>query len=62
MCTALVPAIGYDRAAQVAKKAHQSGRTVREVAREEGILPDDELKALLDPRSMTEPGVPGKTR
>jgi fumarate hydratase class II len=46
----------------VAKKAHQSGRTVREVAREEGILPDDELKALLDPRSMTEPGVPGKTR
>ncbi|ALC15083.1 fumarase, class II [Desulfuromonas soudanensis] len=62
MCTALVPAVGYDRAAQVAKKAHQSGRTVREIALEEGILPPDELERLLDPRPMTEPGVPGKTR
>jgi len=62
MCTALAPVIGYDRAAQVAKKAHESGKTVREVAREEQVLPDAELARLLDPRPMTEPGVPGKTR
>jgi fumarate hydratase class II len=35
---------------------------VREIALEEGILPPDELERLLDPRPMTEPGVPGKTR
>jgi fumarate hydratase class II len=62
MCTALAPVIGYDRAAQIAKKAHESGKTVREVAREEQVLPDAELERLLDPRPMTEPGVPGKTR
>jgi len=62
MCTALAPVIGYDRAAQLAKKAYDSGKTVREVAREEQLLPEEELARLLDPRPMTEPGVPGKTR
>jgi fumarate hydratase class II len=62
MCTALAPAIGYDRAAQVAKEAYQNGRTVRQVANEQQILPAEELESLLDPRPMTEPGVPGKTR
>ncbi len=62
MCTALAPVIGYDRAAQIATQAYQSGRTVRQVALESGVLPEAELAALLDPRTMTEPGVPGKTR
>lgn len=62
MCTALAPVIGYDRAAQIAKEAYQSGRTVRQVAVEQQILPAEELENLLDPRPMTEPGVPGKTR
>jgi fumarate hydratase class II len=62
MVTALAPRIGYDRAAALAKKAHETGRTVREVAREERLLPEEELARLLDPRPMTEPGVPGKTR
>jgi len=62
MCTALAPAIGYDRAAQVAKKAYETGKTVREVAREERVLSETELERLLDPRPMTEPGVPGRTR
>ncbi len=60
--TALAPAVGYDRAAELAKKAFESDRTIREVAREENILPDAELDRLLDPRPMTEPGIPGKTR
>lgn len=62
MCTALAPAIGYDRAAQIAKKAFAQGKTVREVALEEQVLPEEELAKVLDPRPMTEPGVPGKTR
>ncbi len=62
MCTALAPVIGYDRAAQVAKEAYQNGRTVRQVAIEQQILPAEELERLLNPRPMTEPGVPGRTR
>jgi len=62
MCTALAPVIGYDRAAKIAKQAHESGKTVRQVALETKVLPEAELAALLDPRPMTEPGVPGKTR
>ncbi len=53
MCTALVPEIGYDRAAALAGRAMESGRTIRELAIEEGILPSERISALLDPRSMT---------
>ena len=62
MCTALAPAIGYDKAADIAKQAFASGRTVREVALEQKVLPAEELARILDPRPMTEPGIPGKTR
>ncbi len=62
MCTALAPVIGYDRAAAIAKQAHATGQTVREVALAEQVLPEEELGRLLDPRPMTEPGIPGKTR
>jgi len=58
MCTVLAPVIGYDRAAEIAKAAHASRRTVRAVALERKILPEDELARLLDPRSQTEPGNP----
>jgi fumarate hydratase class II len=57
--TALVPLIGYDRAAEVAKKAFAEGRGVREVALEMGVLPEDELTKALDLRPMTEGGVAG---
>jgi fumarate hydratase class II len=56
MVTVLAPRIGYDRAAAIAKRALESGRTVREVCLEEGVLPRAELERLLDPRAMTEPG------
>ncbi len=62
MCTALAPVIGYDRAAAIAKQAHESGRSVRQVALAEAVLPEAELNKLLDPRPMTEAGIPGKTR
>lgn len=54
--TALAPRIGYDAAAAIAKEAAKSGRTIREVAREQTDLSEDELTALLDPAAMTEPG------
>ncbi|OHB33563.1 MAG: aspartate ammonia-lyase [Desulfuromonadaceae bacterium GWC2_58_13] len=60
MVTALAPAIGYDKAAAIAKKAWESGKTVREIAKQEQLLPDTDLDRILDPRPMTEPGIPGK--
>ena len=56
--TTLVPHVGYDRAAAVAKEAGATGRTVREVAREMTDLAEDQLDAILDPGAMTgrEPG------
>jgi fumarate hydratase, class II len=56
MVTALAPRIGYDRAASIAKEAFASDRTVREVARERGVLSEEELAAALDPWSQTEGG------
>jgi fumarate hydratase class II len=55
LCTSLVPLIGYDKSAEIAKEAHKSGQTVRERAKETGLLSDDQLSEALDPRSMTEP-------
>ena len=58
MCTALAPEIGYEAAAKLAKDAFKSGKTVREVAKEQKILPEKRLNELLDPWRMTEPGGP----
>jgi fumarate hydratase class II len=58
LATALAPVIGYDEAARLAKEAFKSGRTIRELAIERGIGGDD-LDRLLDPASMTEPGLGG---
>lgn len=55
MCTSLAPVIGYDNAAAIAKEAFASGKTVRQIAVEKGVLPEGELDELLDARSMTEP-------
>jgi fumarate hydratase class II len=53
LATALVPRIGYDAAAEIAKEAWRSGRSVREVCLERKLLPPRELEALLDPRRQT---------
>ena len=57
--TALSPAIGYDKAAQIAKQAASSGLTIREVARRETDLSEEELEELMRPDKMTEPGLGG---
>ncbi len=58
LATALAPEIGYDAAAALAKEAFKTGRTIRELATERGIAPG-RLDELLDPASMTEPGLGG---
>ncbi len=55
VCTSLAPRIGYDRAAALAKRAYETGRTVRQVALEEQVLDAATLDALLDPGNMTAP-------
>jgi fumarate hydratase class II len=60
MCTSLAPLIGYDAAAAIAKEAHQTGRTVRQVATEQIAsgkikLTEKGLSEALDARGMTEP-------
>ena len=55
MCTSLAPAIGYDKAAEVAKESQKTGKTVRQVAAEKKLLGDAELKKALDPLRMTQP-------
>jgi fumarate hydratase class II len=49
LVTALVPAIGYDAAAALAKEAAATGRTVRALCLEKGVIPAEELARLLDP-------------
>ena len=51
--TALVPAIGYERATQIAKEALDSGRGVYDIVREKGLLTREQLDQLLNPEAMT---------
>ena len=59
IATALAPVIGYDAAADIAKEAARSGRTVREVARDKTSLSSSVLDRVLDAETMTEPGLEG---
>ena len=53
--TGLVPLIGYDAAAAIAKEASKTGKTVREVAQARTKLTKEQLDQALDPSKMTEP-------
>jgi len=48
LATAFVPAIGYDKAASLAKEAYEKNKTIREVALEKRVLPEEEIHSLLD--------------
>jgi len=52
LVTPLATEIGYDRAAALAHRAFKENRTVRDIAREEKVLPDEKLEQLLDPKNM----------
>lgn len=55
MVTSLNPYIGYEKASKLAKEAFQTGRTIRELCVEQGVLPEATLSEALDPYRMTEP-------
>src|SRR5262245_48677685 len=55
MVTSLNPHVGYEKAAALAKEAFKTGKTIRELCQEQGILPEATLNKALDPWSMTEP-------
>jgi aspartate ammonia-lyase len=54
--TALIPALGYEEATRIAAAARSTGRTVRELARETGLIDDAELDQRLTPAAMTRLG------
>ncbi|NUO62862.1 MAG: aspartate ammonia-lyase [Gemmatimonadaceae bacterium] len=59
LATALMPHIGYAKAAEISKQSVKEGVLIRDLVKREGLLPADEIDEILDLRKMTEIGVPG---
>lgn len=57
--TAINPHVGYEVSSQIAKEAISTGRAVREIVLEKGVLSPEELDRILDPFEMTKPGIAG---
>lgn len=60
LITALSPHVGYQKAADIAKKALKTGKSVRSLILEEDLMSKEELDCILNPVNMTEPGISGK--
>ena len=58
--TAICPHVGYEKAAEIAKKAMKTGESIRNLILREGLLSEKEMETVLDPVNMTEPGISGK--
>ncbi|WP_394922923.1 aspartate ammonia-lyase [uncultured Robinsoniella sp.] len=58
--TAICPHVGYQKAAEVAKKAIKTGAPVRKLVVQEGLLNEAEIDTILEPVNMTQPGISGK--
>lgn len=57
--TAINPHVGYEVASRIAKEAIITGRSVREIVLEQGVLTEEELEQILNPYEMTKPGIAG---
>ncbi|PWK06260.1 aspartate ammonia-lyase [Tumebacillus permanentifrigoris] len=57
--TAINPHVGYETATSIAKEAIQTGRSVRDICTERGVLTPEELDVILNPFEMTSPGISG---
>ena len=52
LVTALVPVIGYDKAAEIAKEAYRNNKTIKQIVKERNVLPEDEIERILNPENM----------
>ena len=59
LATALAPQIGYAKAAEISKRSVKEGTLIRDLVRQEKILPEEQIDDVLDLKKMTEIGVPG---
>jgi aspartate ammonia-lyase len=59
MATALSPYFGYAKTAEIAKEAVRTGRSIREIVLEKGLMDERQLARILSAESMTSPGVVG---
>jgi aspartate ammonia-lyase len=59
LATALMPHIGYAKAAELSKRSVREGVLIRDMVRRDHLLPEDRIDEVLDLRKMTEIGVPG---
>ena len=57
LVTALAPHIGYDQAAEVAKKAHETGKTLKEIVISRELLTEQEFDQAVVPADMTRPNL-----
>ena len=55
--TALLPHIGYENSAMLAKEAYNTGKPIRQVIMEKGLLSREKMEHILSPRQMTTPGI-----
>ncbi len=55
LATGLNPYLGYEKASALAKQALKTGKTIRELCRQQKVLPEDQLDEALDPWRMTKP-------
>ncbi len=62
LATALNPYLGYNKVAEVVKEFVRTGRPIRQIVLDRGLMPEAQLEEILSPRAMTEPGIPGKAR
>jgi aspartate ammonia-lyase len=58
LVTVLAPYIGYNASAAIAKESVASGKSIRDIVLEQGLMAVDELNALMQPEHLTEPGLP----
>ncbi len=56
LATVLTPIIGYEKAAEISRKAMQSGKSIREVVLEEGVLTEEESAKFLDLKKLVKGG------
>jgi aspartate ammonia-lyase len=58
LVTVLAPYIGYNASAAIAKESVASGKSIREIVLEQGLMAIDELDVIMQPEHLTAPGLP----